>query len=88
VSFVGWGNVGGAGAIEQLWLVAAEVRDGPAEACCAHLARSHGATRQAVKPTKVLDDELRPRLDLLTQDLLWWIVVLAAGRSTRQTGER
>ena len=38
IAFIGWGNVGGARAIEQLRLVRGRVRDGAAAACGPHLA--------------------------------------------------
>jgi NAD(P)H-dependent FMN reductase len=79
VSFVGWGNVGGARAIEQLRLVAVELEMAPLRHAV-HILPDHMVrSRQAEHPSTVLD-ELAPRLDLLAADLTWWTAALAAAR--------
>ena len=79
VSFVGWGNVGGARAIEQLRLVAVELEMAPLRHAVSILPDVLVRTRQAADPASVLD-ELAPRLDLLAADLAWWTAALAAAR--------
>jgi NAD(P)H-dependent FMN reductase len=79
VTFVGWGNVGGARAIEQLRLVAVELEMAPLRHAVSILPDVMVRCRQAEDPASVLD-ELAPRLDLLAADLTWWAAALAAAR--------
>jgi NAD(P)H-dependent FMN reductase len=78
VSFVGWGNVGGARAIEQLRLVAVELEMAPLR----HAVHVLGAHMMAVRAGESdALESLEPRLDLLTGDLAWWGAALRAARS-------
>jgi NAD(P)H-dependent FMN reductase len=77
VSFVGWGNVGGARAVEQLRQVAVELEMAPLR----HAVHVLGAQMMAVRggdPAAL--DALEPRLDLLADDLIWWARALRAAR--------
>jgi NAD(P)H-dependent FMN reductase len=80
MSFVGWGNVGGARAIEQLRLVAVEFEMAPLR----HAVHIPGPVmmeaRQSDDVTTVFEP-LVPRLDLLADDLMWWTQALAAARA-------
>jgi NAD(P)H-dependent FMN reductase len=77
VAFVGWGNVGGARAIEQLRLVSVEYEMAPLRHAVHILPAQMIAARGGdPEPFAALD----PRLDLLADDLLWWAGTLAAGR--------
>jgi NAD(P)H-dependent FMN reductase len=81
ITFVGWGNVGGARAIEQLREVAVEFEMAPLRHAVHILPNVMIAARQSdgdagVSPFAVLD----PKLDLLADDLAWWVTTLAAGR--------
>ena len=80
ISFVGWDNVGGARAIEQLRQVAVEF-EMPLPHAVHILPAVLVRLRQSDEPAAVLD-ELRPRLDLLADDLRWWARVLAPARRT------
>jgi NAD(P)H-dependent FMN reductase len=85
IAFVGWGNVGGARAIEQLRLVAVEFEMAPLRHAVhvlpdvmvpARLA-GHGTDVTACAP-------LEPKLKLLADDLAWWAAALAAARARDQ----
>ena len=85
IAFVGWGNVGGARAIEQLRLVAVEFEMAPLRHAVhvlpdvmvpARLA-GHGTDVTAFAP-------LEPKLKLLADDLAWWAAALAAARARDQ----
>jgi NAD(P)H-dependent FMN reductase len=80
IAFVGWGNVGGARAIEQLRLVAVELEMAPIRHAV-HLLPDVllPALRAEVFEVSMLDPVL-PRLTLLGDDLVWWAEALAAAR--------
>ena len=78
VSFVGWGNVGGARAIEQLRAVSIELEMAPLRHAVHILAPQIVAVREGGGSEAL--GELSPRLDLLAQDLLWWARALQAAR--------
>jgi NAD(P)H-dependent FMN reductase len=81
ISFVGWGNVGGARAIEQLREVAVEFEMAPLRHAVHILPDIMIAARQAdATEDDALFAGLEPRLDLLTDDLAWWTATLAAAR--------
>jgi NAD(P)H-dependent FMN reductase len=86
VSFVGWGNVGGARAIEQLRLVTVELEMAPLRHAVSILPDVMVRSRQAADPGSVLA-ELAPKLDLLACDLSWWTAALAAARRAEGPGE-
>ncbi len=82
VTFVGWGNVGGARAIEQLREVAVEFEMAPSRYAVHILPDVMRAVRQAGDDADVaLFDSLKPRLEQLTNDLLWWMKALSAARA-------
>jgi NAD(P)H-dependent FMN reductase len=81
VAFVGWGNVGGARAIEQLRQVAVEFEMAPVRHAVHILPEVLIAARQATDPTDVTAfAPLEPRLKILADDLAWWANALAAAR--------
>jgi NAD(P)H-dependent FMN reductase len=82
VAFVGWGNVGGARAIEQLREVAVEFELAPLRHAV------HILPDIMIRARQVADDRdtaafepLQPKLKLLADDLIWWTGALAAGRA-------
>jgi NAD(P)H-dependent FMN reductase len=81
ISFIGWGNVGGARAIEQLREVAVEFEMAPLRHAV-HILPEHAlAARTAPEPfDPALLDALLPKLDLLADDLAWWSSALADAR--------
>ncbi len=80
VSFVGWGNVGGARAVEQLRLVAVEVELAPIRHAV-HLLPDVlvPALRADTFEVSMLDAAV-PRLDVMAADLTWWATALATAR--------
>jgi NAD(P)H-dependent FMN reductase len=81
VTFVAWGNVGGARAVEQLRLVAVEFEMAPLRHAVHVLPDVLITIRQSEHP----DDPahfapLESRLDLAADDLAWWMAALAAAR--------
>jgi NAD(P)H-dependent FMN reductase len=78
ITFVGWGNVGGARAIEQLREVSVELEMAPIR----HAVHILPPQLMAVRETGSADalDVLDPKLDLLAADLTWWAQTLRAGR--------
>jgi NAD(P)H-dependent FMN reductase len=82
ITFVGWGNVGGARAIEQLREVAVEYEMAPLRYAVHVLPEVMIAARQATDPTDTgMFDPLAPRLTLLADELAWWMTTLAHGRN-------
>jgi len=82
ISFVGWGNVGGARAVEQLRQVAVEFEMAPLRHAVHILPdvlipilREGADAATALAP-------LAPRLQLLADDLAWWTTALAGARAT------
>jgi NAD(P)H-dependent FMN reductase len=81
IAFVGWGNVGGARAIEQLRNVAVEFEMAPTR----HAVHILGDVmlpilREGADPAAALAP-MTPRLDLMADDLVWWTAALAAARA-------
>jgi NAD(P)H-dependent FMN reductase len=82
MSFIGWGNVGGARAIEQLRLVAVEFEMAPLRHAVHILPEVMIAARQPERPPDAeIFAPLEPRLSLLADDLAWWAAALAAARA-------
>jgi len=81
ISFVGWGNVGGARAIEQLRQVAVEFEMAPLRHAV-HILPDVliPILREGADPATALAP-LAPRLDLLADDLAWWTAALTAART-------
>jgi NAD(P)H-dependent FMN reductase len=80
IAFVGWGNVGGARAIEQLRQVAVELEMAPVR-------RSVHILPNVLVPLLTGEGEpasalpaLNPQLALMVDDLLWWADALASAR--------
>jgi len=82
ISFIGWGNVGGARAIEQLRQVAIEFEMAPLRHAVhispdimrAHHERGDTASSETFEP-------LNPKLAQLVDDLAWWAHCLTNGRT-------
>ncbi len=82
ISFVGWGNVGGARAIEQLRQVAVEFEMAPLRWAVHILPDVLIPLRQTEDPDDLsLLAPLDPRLDMLADDMVWWMHALAAARA-------
>ncbi len=82
ITFVGWGGVGGARAVEQLRQVAVEYEMAPLRYAVHILPDVIIASRQPDAPTDTsVFHGLNGRLDLLADDLAWWAGVLATGRA-------
>jgi NAD(P)H-dependent FMN reductase len=81
ISFIGWGGVGGARAIQQLRQVAVEFEMAPLRHAVHILPNIMMAAREPDAPApSVLFASLDQRLDVLADDLSWWAATLAAGR--------
>jgi NAD(P)H-dependent FMN reductase len=81
ITFIGWGNVGGARAIEQLRTVAVEFEMAPLRHAVHILPDVMIACRQVSDPSDIsMFEPLDPRLTLLADDLAWWTTTLAARR--------
>jgi NAD(P)H-dependent FMN reductase len=81
ITFVGWGNVGGARAIEQLREVAVEFEMAPLRHAVHILPDVMVRARQASDETDLSPFAmLEPRLKVLADDLVWWTATLAAAR--------
>jgi NAD(P)H-dependent FMN reductase len=82
VSFVGWGNVGGARAIEQLRQVAVEFEMAPLRWAVHILPDILIPIRQAEEADDLaLLTPLDPRLTMLADDMAWWMRALATARA-------
>jgi len=80
ITFVGWGQVGGARAVEQLREVAVEFEMAPLRYAVHVLPDVMIAAMQATDPDDVsMFAPLEPKLTLLADDLVWWARTLAAG---------
>ena len=82
VSFVGWGNTGGARAIEQLRAVAVEFEMAPLR----HAVHVLPDVMRAILGSEHPEDlahfaSLEPRLAMLAEDLTWWMRALATARA-------
>ncbi len=82
VAFVGWGNVGGARAIEQLRLVAVEFEMAPLRHAVHVLPEMLLAARDApAESANSIFAPLQPKLVRLADDLAWWADALAVART-------
>lgn len=82
VAYVGWGNTGGARAIEQLRAVAVEFEMAPLRHAVHVLPDVFVALRQASDPADLAPfAPLDSRLDMLAEDLAWWMRALASARA-------
>jgi len=82
IAFVGYGNVGGARAIEQLRLVAVEFEMAPLRHAVHILPDLLLPARSADPFTPDLLAPLDGRLDAAATDLVWWAAALAAARAS------
>jgi NAD(P)H-dependent FMN reductase len=80
VTFVGWGNVGGARAIEQLRLVMVELEMAPLRHAVHILPDVLVPALRAPEFEPSMLDALLPKLTLMADDLHWWATALAAAR--------
>lgn len=82
VAFVGWGNTGGARAVEQLRAVAVEFEMAPLRHAVHVLPDVMRAIFQADDPDDLAHfAPLEPRLAMLGEDLEWWMRALATARA-------
>ncbi len=82
VSFVGWGNTGGARAIEQLRAVAVEFEMAPLRHAVHVLPDVMRAIFGSEHPGDLAHfSSLEPRLAMLADDLTWWMRALATARA-------
>jgi NAD(P)H-dependent FMN reductase len=82
VTFVSWGNVGGARAVEQLRLVMIELEMAPLRHAV-HILPDvliPALRAEAFEPSML--ESLVPRLTLMGDDLSWWANALATARAT------
>jgi NAD(P)H-dependent FMN reductase len=86
MSFVGWGQVGGARAVEQLRLVAVELEVAPLRHAVHILPDVMIAARSTDADDLSVFAPLTPRLDLLADDLAWWMDALTPARATAAAG--
>jgi NAD(P)H-dependent FMN reductase len=81
VTFVGYGQVGGARAVEQLRQVAVEFEMAPLRHAIHIFPDLLIAARQADPFSPEVFASLDPRLDLVMADLLWWTHALRTARA-------
>ena len=82
ITFVSWGNVGGARCVEQLRLVAVEMELAPLRNAVHILPDVLIPALRAPEPfDSTLLAALEPRLTMLADELLWWASALAAARN-------
>jgi NAD(P)H-dependent FMN reductase len=85
INFVGWGNVGGARAIEQLRTVSVEFEMAPLRHAVHILPDVMIAAMKASDPSDLsVFGPLEAKLALLADDLAWWMATLAAAREPVQ----
>lgn len=89
IAFIGWGNVGGARAIEQLREVAVEFEMAPLRHAVHILPDVMIPILRGEDPDDLSPlQQLVPRLDLLVDDLAWWVDALAVARSQADEGTK
>ncbi|MFL6100459.1 MAG: NADPH-dependent FMN reductase [Actinomycetales bacterium] len=81
MAFVGWGNVGGARAIEQLRDVAVELGMAPLRHAVHVLPEILIAARSTEPDDVSAFAPLEPKLELAVDDLTWWAAALQAARA-------
>jgi NAD(P)H-dependent FMN reductase len=80
IAYVGWGNVGGARAVEQLRTVAIELEMAPVRRSVHILPNVMLPIMKGEQDATTSLASLGPQLELLVEDLLWWTDALAAAR--------
>jgi NAD(P)H-dependent FMN reductase len=83
VAFVGYGNVGGARAIEQLRQVVAELNMVSVRESVHVLGHQFSAVRSGGDAAAEVFAGLAPRLTAMTDHLVWWARALSAARGER-----
>ena len=86
VAFVGYGNVGGARAIEQLRQVVVELEMAPLRHAIHILPQVMIEVMKAERFSVEMFASLDDRLELLTADLVWWAEALSAARDRTEIG--
>jgi NAD(P)H-dependent FMN reductase len=81
IAFIGYGNVGGARAIEQLRQVVAELSMVSVRESVHVLGYQFPAVRSGGEPASQALAMLEPRLTTMTDHLLWWARALTAARA-------
>ncbi|CAN5420164.1 NADPH-dependent FMN reductase [soil metagenome] len=81
VAFVGWGNVGGARAVEQLRTVSIELGMAPVRPAVHILPEVLVPAMTAESYDPVLFSTLDPKLNALVAELLWWTTALQSARA-------
>jgi NAD(P)H-dependent FMN reductase len=82
MSYVGYGNAGGARAIEQLRLVCVEFEMAPLRHAVHIFPDLMLPAMKAEEFTPALFESLDPRLEALANDLVWWANALKTARET------
>ena len=82
MSFVGYGNVGGARAIEQLRLVCVEFEMAPLRRAVHILGGVMVEAMTAEEFSTSLFESLDERLVMMTDELVWWSNALKAARDS------
>jgi len=80
VAFVGYGNVGGSRAIEQLRQVVAELDMVSVRESVHILGPQFPAVRNGGHDAEAVFTQLEPKMATMTHNLLWWTHALAAAR--------
>jgi NAD(P)H-dependent FMN reductase len=80
MTFVGYGNAGGARAIEQLRLVTIEFEMAPLRRAVHILPDVMRPAMTAETFTPALFESLDERLDMMINELLWWTIALKTAR--------
>lgn len=80
ITFVGYGNAGGARAIEQLRLVSVEFEMAPLRRAVHIFPDVMAPAMKAEEFTPELFESLDPRLDMMINELVWWATALKAAR--------
>jgi NAD(P)H-dependent FMN reductase len=81
VAFVGYGNVGGSRAIEQLRQVVAELSMASVRESVHILGHQFPAVRSGGDAAAEVFTSLEPRLTAMTDHLIWWARALTAARA-------
>jgi NAD(P)H-dependent FMN reductase len=80
VAFIGYGNVGGARAIEQLRQVVAELNMVSVRESVHIFGSQFPAVREGGDAAAAVFDPLEPRLTVMVEHLLWWARALRTAR--------
>jgi NAD(P)H-dependent FMN reductase len=81
VAFMGYGNVGGSRAIEQLRQVAVELDMASVKPTVHVFGTQMAAVRQGGEGEAAIFAAIEPRLELMLDDLAWWATALREARA-------